>query len=118
MAQNFRQTEILLRAREHGKVVVEDLARHYDVTLQTIRRDLTEMSGAGLLTRVYGGAVLASGVANIGYEDRRRSTPPRRTASAGSARPRSRTAPRSSSTSAPPPRPSPAPSPATATSWW
>ena len=71
MAQNFRQTEILKLARDQGKVVVEDLAVHFAVTLQTIRRDLTELCDAGQLTRVYGGAILSSGVVNIGYEDRR-----------------------------------------------
>ncbi|MGJ3265008.1 MAG: DeoR/GlpR family DNA-binding transcription regulator [Salinarimonas sp.] len=71
MAQNFRQKEILDLARQHGKVVVENLAAHFDVTVQTIRRDLTELCEAGELTRVYGGAILRSGVANIGYEDRR-----------------------------------------------
>ena len=43
----------------------------FDVTAQTIRRDLTELCDAGKLERVYGGALLSSGVANIGYEDRR-----------------------------------------------
>lgn len=71
MAQNFRQKEILDLAKQHGKVVVEDLAAHFDVTVQTIRRDLTELCEAGQLTRVYGGAILRSGVVNIGYEDRR-----------------------------------------------
>jgi DeoR family transcriptional regulator, glycerol-3-phosphate regulon repressor len=71
MPQNFRQNEILDLARQQGKVVVEDLAAHFDVTVQTIRRDLTELCDAGRLTRVYGGAILRSGVANIGYEDRR-----------------------------------------------
>ena len=71
MAQNFRHGEILGLARDQGKVVVEDLAAHFGVTLQTIRRDLTELCDTGQLSRVYGGAVLASGVVNIGYEDRR-----------------------------------------------
>ena len=42
------------------------------MTLQTIRRDLTDLADAGLLDRVYGGAVIRTGVANIGYEERRR----------------------------------------------
>lgn len=53
-------------------MTVEGLATRFDVTLQTIRRDLTELADAGRLTRVHGGAVLPSGVTNIGYEDRRR----------------------------------------------
>lgn len=71
MAQNFRHGEILKLARDQGKVVVEDLAAQFNVTLQTIRRDLTDLCDTGQLTRVYGGAILSSGVANIGYEDRR-----------------------------------------------
>ena len=72
MALSFRQTEILDIARTEGRVVVEDLAQRFDVTLQTIRRDLTELSEAGHLDRVHGGAVARTGVANIGYDARRR----------------------------------------------
>jgi DeoR family glycerol-3-phosphate regulon repressor len=75
MAQTLRQLEILRLAKAHGKVVVEDLADHFGVTVQTIRRDLTELCAAGKLSRVYGGAILASGVANIGYDERRRLNP-------------------------------------------
>lgn len=72
MALNIRQTEILEIARLEGRVVVEDLALRFDVTLQTIRRDLTELAEAGHLDRVHGGAVPRTGVSNIGYEARRR----------------------------------------------
>ena len=72
MALNFRQTEILDLARSEGRVVVEDLAQRFDVTLQTIRRDLTELADAGFLDRVHGGAMLRTGVTNLGYEQRRR----------------------------------------------
>lgn len=72
MALNFRQTEILELARSEGRVVVEDLAQRFDVTLQTIRRDLTELADAGHLDRVHGGAMLRTGVTNLGYEQRRR----------------------------------------------
>jgi DeoR family transcriptional regulator, glycerol-3-phosphate regulon repressor len=72
VALNFRQTEILDLARSEGRVLVEDLAERFGVTLQTIRRDLTDLSDAGLLDRVYGGAVLRTGVSNIGYAERRR----------------------------------------------
>ncbi|WP_022706209.1 MULTISPECIES: DeoR/GlpR family DNA-binding transcription regulator [Paracoccus] len=71
MSQSFRQPEILEIARRDGKVTVEGLAQHFGVTLQTIRRDLTDMAEAGRLERVHGGAILPSGVANIGYEERR-----------------------------------------------
>ena len=71
MTQTIRQPEIVAIARRSGKVTVEALARHFGVTLQTIRRDLTELSAAGRLDRVHGGAVVPSGTSNIGYADRR-----------------------------------------------
>ena len=75
MSQTFRHPEILEIARRDGKVTVEDLAAHFGVTLQTIRRDLTDLAEAGRLERVHGGAVLPSGVTNIGYEERRALNP-------------------------------------------
>ncbi|MEN8917054.1 MAG: DeoR/GlpR family DNA-binding transcription regulator [Octadecabacter sp.] len=69
---SFRHTQILDRARHDGKVTVEGLAMSFDVTLQTIRRDLAELADQGRLVRVHGGAVLPSGLTNIGYEERRR----------------------------------------------
>lgn len=71
MSQVFRHPEILEIARREGKVSVEGLATHFGVTLQTIRRDLTELADAGRLERVHGGAVLPSGTTNILYEERR-----------------------------------------------
>ncbi|MEL7213766.1 MAG: DeoR/GlpR family DNA-binding transcription regulator [Pseudomonadota bacterium] len=71
MSQTFRHPDILEIARKEGKVMVEDLAERFNVTVQTIRRDLTEMAHAGKLERVHGGAVLPSGVDNIRYEERR-----------------------------------------------
>ena len=71
MAQSIRQSEILQIARSEGKVTVEGLAQHFGVAAQTIRRDLAELDEAGRLQRVHGGAMLPSGVANIGYEERR-----------------------------------------------
>lgn len=72
MALSIRQNEILDLARAEGRVLVDDLAQRFDVTLQTIRRDLGEMAEAGLLDRVHGGAVPRAGTVNLGYEARRR----------------------------------------------
>lgn len=63
--------EILTIAREAGKVTVEGLAARFNVTAQTIRRDLAELCDVGQLTRVHGGAMIPSGVIALGYEDRR-----------------------------------------------
>ncbi|MGC1497525.1 MAG: DeoR/GlpR family DNA-binding transcription regulator [Sulfitobacter sp.] len=72
MVSNFRQKEILELARKDGKVTVDGLAELYDVTVQTIRRDLSDLADSGRLDRVHGGAVVPSGVVNIVYEERRR----------------------------------------------
>ncbi|WP_323716475.1 DeoR/GlpR family DNA-binding transcription regulator [Paracoccus aminovorans] len=72
MALSIRQNEILELARAEGRVLVDDLAHRFEVTLQTIRRDLGEMAEAGLLDRVHGGAVPRAGAVNLGYEARRR----------------------------------------------
>jgi DeoR family glycerol-3-phosphate regulon repressor len=67
-----RQSDIVTLARTEGKVSVDDLAERFNVTPQTIRKDLNDLCDSGLLQRFHGGAVLASGVANFGYEARRK----------------------------------------------
>jgi DeoR family glycerol-3-phosphate regulon repressor len=69
-AANYRQSEILAMLRQSGRVGVDELATHFGVTLQTIRRDLNELSDAKALVRVHGGAMIASGVSNLAYEAR------------------------------------------------
>lgn len=71
LSLNFRQRDILELARAEGRVMVEDLAARFAVTVQTVRRDLTELADSGQLQRVHGGAILPSGTKNIGYKDRR-----------------------------------------------
>ncbi|AQZ49656.1 Glycerol-3-phosphate regulon repressor [Martelella mediterranea DSM 17316] len=71
VSQTFRLDDLMQMAREEGRIVAEDAARRLGVTVQTIRRDLLTLSERGKLTRVHGGAVLPSGTANIGYDDRR-----------------------------------------------
>lgn len=68
---NFRQHEILAIARQSGKVTVDGLAERFDVTPQTIRKDLNDLCDQRLLTRTHGGALLSSGVENVAYESRR-----------------------------------------------
>lgn len=72
MPLGIRQNQILEIARADGRVIVEELAQRFDVTAQTIRRDLGDMAEAGLVDRVHGGAVLRTGMVNLGYEARRR----------------------------------------------
>ena len=71
MSARLRHPRIVEIARHRGRVSVEDLARQFGVTLQTIRRDLGALAEAGRLERVHGGAVLPSGTSNLGHEVRR-----------------------------------------------
>ena len=70
-APTRRQVEIVGWLREKGRVTVEDLASHFAVTPQTIRRDLNDLSDAQMVVRVHGGAMVASGVVNLAYEARK-----------------------------------------------
>lgn len=66
-----RHAAIRSQAQANGKVLAIHLADALGVAVQTIRRDLRQLCAAGLLERIHGGAVLPSGVSNIGYGDRR-----------------------------------------------
>ncbi len=52
-----RRNAILARLNAQGKVIVTDLSREFDVTEETIRRDLEKLDNEGLATKTYGGAV-------------------------------------------------------------
>ncbi len=66
-----RQHDIVERARQQGRVVVDELSSDLQVTPQTIRKDLNELCDRGIMQRVHGGAVLVSGVSNFAYDARR-----------------------------------------------
>ncbi|MET9862555.1 DeoR/GlpR family DNA-binding transcription regulator [Streptomyces smyrnaeus] len=54
-----RQQAILRLAEEQGRVDVLSLAAEFDVTAETVRRDLKALDRAGLVRRVHGGAIPA-----------------------------------------------------------
>jgi len=66
-----RQIEIVAIAKAVGRVEVEDLARRFEVTPQTIRKDLNELCDRKILSRIHGGATIGSSVENMSYEARR-----------------------------------------------
>src|SRR3984893_2811286 len=55
-----REAEILNIARASGRVMVEELARRFEVSAQTIRKDLNDLCERRSLTRIHGGAIVAS----------------------------------------------------------
>lgn len=68
---NFRQQQIVEIAKQNGRVTVDELALRFEVTPQTIRKDLNDLCGQRVLTRTHGGAILSSGVENVAYDARR-----------------------------------------------
>lgn len=52
-----RQEEILRLTSEHGQVDVAELAAIFDVTTETVRRDLKDLQRRRLVRRVHGGAI-------------------------------------------------------------
>ncbi|PLX36099.1 MAG: DeoR family transcriptional regulator [Hyphomicrobiales bacterium] len=65
-----RHNDIIEIAQRDGRVLVDDLASHFRVTPQTIRKDLNDLCEQGLLQRTHGGALIASSVHNVGYNAR------------------------------------------------
>jgi DeoR/GlpR family transcriptional regulator of sugar metabolism len=53
-----RRNAILAKLSAEGKVIVADLSREFDVTEETIRRDLEKLDKDGLAKKTYGGAVV------------------------------------------------------------
>ena len=71
MTPNPRQSLLLDEVKARGSVSVEALAEQFGVTLQTVRRDVKLLSGAGLLARFHGGVrVPSSTTENIAYRQR------------------------------------------------
>ncbi len=66
MLPTQRRQAILVQVRELAAVSAEDLSRQFGVSVETIRRDLRMLQGAGLLERVYGGATRPQGRSSEG----------------------------------------------------
>jgi DeoR family fructose operon transcriptional repressor len=60
-----RQQAIAQLVTERGRLSVAAIAERFDVTTETVRRDLSVLERMGLLRRVHGGAVPASSLAVI-----------------------------------------------------
>ncbi|GLK91987.1 DeoR/GlpR family DNA-binding transcription regulator [Pseudomonas turukhanskensis] len=58
-AKTARQTKILAELNNAPSLRIVDLAKLHDVSTETIRRDLDELTSGGHLNRTYGGAVRA-----------------------------------------------------------
>jgi len=66
-----RRSHIVEIVRRQGFAAIDQLAATFNVTPQTIRRDINSLARAGRLRRFHGGAGLPSSVENIAYATRR-----------------------------------------------
>jgi DeoR family transcriptional regulator, glycerol-3-phosphate regulon repressor len=67
---NARQTEILKTIEEHGTVTIDELESTFNVTPQTLRRDLNMLAESLLIQRFHGGASTNNSIENLPYKDR------------------------------------------------
>ncbi len=70
MITSKRHNEILEVVHKLGFVTVEQLARQFSVTPQTIRRDINKLSSDGFLRRFHGGVGITTSTENLAYKTR------------------------------------------------
>lgn len=71
MKPKDRQTKILEIVARDGAAEVETLARSFDVSVETIRRDLADLASTGALHKVRGGARRIKRAVEGSFEERR-----------------------------------------------
>ena len=57
--------KILELLKKDGRVIAKDLAENFDMSIDSIRRDLSIMEKDGLLKRTHGGAIELARVRNL-----------------------------------------------------
>ena len=68
-----RHERILSLLESRGFVSIGSLAKSFEVSEQTVRRDLNDLERRGLLTRYHGGAGLPPVAGDVDYDKRKRS---------------------------------------------
>lgn len=71
MAQRRRQDLIMELIQKNGFVTTEQLVEHFQVTPQTIRRDLNQLAEQSRVRRHHGGAGIDSSTVNTAYQTRK-----------------------------------------------
>lgn len=71
LSQQARHERIVEQVNAKGFVSIEDLAAHFDVTPQTMRRDITTLAHENRLRRFHGGASAAPSTQNTEYTQRK-----------------------------------------------
>jgi len=67
----IRHAKIQELVQAKGFVTIDSLAREFDVTPQTIRRDINTLSHQGIIHRYHGGAGIGTSTENVAYNQRK-----------------------------------------------
>jgi len=65
-----RQTKIIDTLRKQKRVTVDELARVFNISRETIRRDLTQLANTGKIQKIHGGAILPSAFGEGSFQQR------------------------------------------------
>ena len=71
MSQSHRHALILEKIQASGFVSIDELVETFQVTPQTIRRDLNQLALEQKIARHHGGAGIESSTVNTSYQDRK-----------------------------------------------
>lgn len=71
MSKNTRRESMLEYIRNAKQVTCEELSNHFNVTEETIRKDLTSLSESGLIIRTFGGATVREIGGEISMDQRK-----------------------------------------------
>ena len=69
---NPRQEKMIEVTRSQGHISLEELAKKLDVSVQTVRRDVYQLSLSGAVVRFHGGVRAGTNIANVTYQQRQR----------------------------------------------
>lgn len=67
---NARQRQILQKIQEHGSLTLDELQSIFDVSPQTLRKDLSILAEQTPVERFHGGANWGTSIENLSYQDR------------------------------------------------
>ncbi|TBR44871.1 DeoR/GlpR family transcriptional regulator [Marinomonas agarivorans] len=70
MSQEIRHENIVLYIKEKGYATIDELSIHFNVTPQTIRRDINTLANLNKIRRHHGGASIDSSTTNMAYQTR------------------------------------------------
>lgn len=70
MSQETRHENIVLFVKEKGYATIDELSTYFNVTPQTIRRDINALANTKKIRRHHGGASIDSSTTNVAYRTR------------------------------------------------